>query len=181
MQYETRADSVREPEQPFRTDDDYYQGRADGIATTSAIPVAEARRELARRHGFSTWDELMALPQKEVTTDIHCVTRWSKLDTVWRGVPVTEVLDRAGVKDGVTHVMAYSDGGYTTNMPLEVITDADVLLAPESQVASALQRLGAAPFPKSRFPFLGFLATVYDHVAAHAMGRARRRDDSSPQ
>ncbi len=76
-----------------------------------------------------SWDELMALPQKEVTTDIHCVTRWSKLDTVWRGVAVTEVLDRAGVKPDVTHVMAYSDGGYTTNMPLEVITDDDVLLA----------------------------------------------------
>ena len=56
--------------------------------------------------------------------------------------------------------------------------DADVLLAPEPEVPSALQRLGAAPFPKSRFPFLGFLATVYDHVAAHAAGRARRRDES---
>jgi DMSO/TMAO reductase YedYZ molybdopterin-dependent catalytic subunit len=76
-----------------------------------------------------TWDELMALPQKEVVTDIHCVTRWSKLDTVWRGVPVTEVLDRAGVLPDVTHVMAYSDGGYTTNVPLDVIRDDDVLLA----------------------------------------------------
>src|SRR2546423_4427331 len=44
-----------------------------------------------------SWDELLALPQREVVTDIHCVTRWSKLDTVWRGVPVREVLDRAGV------------------------------------------------------------------------------------
>src|SRR5688572_20169062 len=76
-----------------------------------------------------SWDELMALPQKEVTTDIHCVTRWSKLDTVWRGVAVSDVLDRAGVLPDVTHVMAYSDGGYTTNMPLEVIRDDDVLLA----------------------------------------------------
>ncbi len=76
-----------------------------------------------------SWDELMALPQKEVTTDIHCVTRWSKLDTVWRGVPVSDVLDRAGVLPDVTHVMAYSDGGYTTNMPLEVVRDDDVLLA----------------------------------------------------
>ena len=58
-----------------------------------------------------TWDDLMALPQKEVVTDIHCVTRWSKLDTVWRGVPVSEVLDRAGVVSDATHVMAYSDGG----------------------------------------------------------------------
>src|SRR4051794_35268471 len=63
-----------------------------------------------------SWDELQALPQREVTTDIHCVTRWSKLDTVWRGVPVSELLDRAGVKPAGTHVMAYSDGGYTTNI-----------------------------------------------------------------
>jgi DMSO/TMAO reductase YedYZ molybdopterin-dependent catalytic subunit len=76
-----------------------------------------------------TWEELMALPQKEIVTDIHCVTRWSKLDTKWRGVPVSEVLSRAGVKDDVTHVMAYSDGGYTTNLPLEVVLDDDVLLA----------------------------------------------------
>jgi DMSO/TMAO reductase YedYZ molybdopterin-dependent catalytic subunit len=76
-----------------------------------------------------SWDELMALPQKEVTTDIHCVTRWSKLDTTWRGVPVSELLDRAGVKPSGTHVMAYSDGGYTTNIPLQSLLDDDVLLA----------------------------------------------------
>jgi DMSO/TMAO reductase YedYZ molybdopterin-dependent catalytic subunit len=76
-----------------------------------------------------SWDELQALPQKEVTTDIHCVTRWSKLDTVWRGVSVGELFDRAGVKPEATHVLAYSDGGYTTNMPLEVALDDDVLLA----------------------------------------------------
>jgi DMSO/TMAO reductase YedYZ molybdopterin-dependent catalytic subunit len=76
-----------------------------------------------------TWDELMALPQREVTTDIHCVTRWSKLDTVWRGVPVSELLDRAGVKPSGTHALAYSDGGYTTNVPLAALYDDDVLLA----------------------------------------------------
>jgi DMSO/TMAO reductase YedYZ molybdopterin-dependent catalytic subunit len=76
-----------------------------------------------------SWDELMALPQKDVTTDIHCVTRWSKLDTEWRGVPVRDLLERAGIKDGATHLMAYSDGGYTTNMPLDVALDDDVLLA----------------------------------------------------
>jgi DMSO/TMAO reductase YedYZ molybdopterin-dependent catalytic subunit len=76
-----------------------------------------------------SWDELQELPQKEVVTDIHCVTRWSKLDTAWRGVPVSEVLDRAGVKPSGTHVMAYSDGGYTTNIPLQALYDDDVLLA----------------------------------------------------
>ncbi len=76
-----------------------------------------------------TWDEFLALPSETITTDIHCVTRWSKLDTAWRGVLVRDVLERAGVRQSVTHVMAYSDGGYTTNLPLEVALDEDVLLA----------------------------------------------------
>src|SRR6478735_8993357 len=51
-----------------------------------------------------SWDELKALPQKEITVDIHCVTRWSKLDTTWVGVPVTSLLERAGIKESGTHV-----------------------------------------------------------------------------
>ena len=76
-----------------------------------------------------SWDELLALPQKQVVTDIHCVTRWSKLDTVWRGVAVSDLLERARVKPSGTHVMAYSDGGYTTNLPLDALYDDDVLVA----------------------------------------------------
>ena len=75
------------------------------------------------------WGELMAMPQRDVVVDIHCVTRWSKLDTAWRGVLVRDVLERAGVKPTGTHLMAYSDGGYTTNMPLAVAMDDEVLLA----------------------------------------------------
>ncbi|HEY1593919.1 MAG TPA: sulfite oxidase-like oxidoreductase [Thermoleophilaceae bacterium] len=76
-----------------------------------------------------SWDELQALPQTELKTDIHCVTRWSKLDTVWRGVRVRDLLEQAVVKPEGKFVMAYSDGGYTTNLPLEVVMDDDVLLA----------------------------------------------------
>jgi DMSO/TMAO reductase YedYZ molybdopterin-dependent catalytic subunit len=76
-----------------------------------------------------SWDELMALPQTEVVTDIHCVTRWSKLDTAWRGVRLRDLLEKARVKPSGKYVMAYSDGGYTTNLPLEVVMDDDVLLA----------------------------------------------------
>ena len=64
-----------------------------------------------------------------MVVDIPCVTRWSKLDTAWRGVLVRDVLERAGMKLTATHLMAYSDGGYTTNLPLEVVLDDDVLLA----------------------------------------------------
>jgi DMSO/TMAO reductase YedYZ molybdopterin-dependent catalytic subunit len=75
------------------------------------------------------WDELMALPQHEVTVDIHCVTRWSKLDTTWRGVRVADLLDRARVSPGGTHVLVHCDGGYTTNLPVEALRDDDVLIA----------------------------------------------------
>jgi DMSO/TMAO reductase YedYZ molybdopterin-dependent catalytic subunit len=76
-----------------------------------------------------SWEELNALPQTEVTVDIHCVTRWSKLDTTWRGVLLRALLEKARVKPEGKFVMAYSDGGYTTNLPLDVVMDDDVLLA----------------------------------------------------
>src|SRR5436190_1728389 len=76
-----------------------------------------------------SWKELNDLPQTDVVVDIHCVTRWSKLDTAWRGVLLRDLLDKARVKPEGKFVMAYSDGGYTTNLPLDVVMDDDVLLA----------------------------------------------------
>lgn len=76
-----------------------------------------------------TWDEFRALPRTTVTTDIHCVTRWSKLDTVWEGVPIREILDRAQVRPSATFVLAHAEQGYTANLPLAVLDDDDVLLA----------------------------------------------------
>jgi DMSO/TMAO reductase YedYZ molybdopterin-dependent catalytic subunit len=67
-----------------------------------------------------SWEEFQALPRETVTTDIHCVTKWSKLDTVWEGVSVDTLL--AGVETEAEYVTAFSDGGYTTNLPLEDLT-----------------------------------------------------------
>ena len=64
-----------------------------------------------------TWDELRALPNEMVTVDIHCVTKWSKLGTSWTGVSLDTLLD--GVETSADYVTAFSDGGYTTNLPLE--------------------------------------------------------------
>jgi DMSO/TMAO reductase YedYZ molybdopterin-dependent catalytic subunit len=64
-----------------------------------------------------TWKEFRALPSEEVTVDIHCVTKWSKLDTRWEGVSLDTIFD--GVETEAEYAMAYSDGGYTTNLPLE--------------------------------------------------------------
>jgi DMSO/TMAO reductase YedYZ molybdopterin-dependent catalytic subunit len=76
-----------------------------------------------------TWQQFRELPRTQVTTDIHCVTRWTKLDTLWEGVPIQHVLELAQVRPNATHVVAHSEQGYTANLPLEVLDDDDVLLA----------------------------------------------------
>ncbi len=76
-----------------------------------------------------TWDQFKALPRKTVNTDIHCVTRWSKLDTTWEGAPIQEILRLAQVRPSAKFVVAHSEQGYTANLPLEVLDDEDVLLA----------------------------------------------------
>jgi DMSO/TMAO reductase YedYZ molybdopterin-dependent catalytic subunit len=67
-----------------------------------------------------TWEQFRALPSEEVTRDIHCVTKWSKLDTVWEGVSVDTLLD--GIETSAEYVVQFCDGGYTTNLPLEDVT-----------------------------------------------------------
>jgi len=73
-----------------------------------------------------SWDQFRALPRKQVHTDIHCVTRWSKLDTTWEGVPIRAILDLAQLRPSATHVVSHAEQGYTANVPL---ADDDVLLA----------------------------------------------------
>lgn len=75
------------------------------------------------------WDEFLALPHEEKKTDIHCVTRWSKLDTVWKGVSLDKLLALAGVKPGATHIVASCYGGYTTNLPLADVQDGKAMVA----------------------------------------------------
>ncbi|TMJ98039.1 MAG: sulfite oxidase-like oxidoreductase [Actinobacteria bacterium] len=67
-----------------------------------------------------SWEEFRALASEEVRVDIHCVTRWSKLETVWAGVSVDTLLE--GVETEAAFVLGFSDGGYTTNLPLEDVT-----------------------------------------------------------
>jgi len=68
-----------------------------------------------------TWDEFRALPREPITVDIHCVTTWSKFDTRWSGVAVDTLLQ--DVETDAEFVLASCDGGYTTNVPLEDLTD----------------------------------------------------------
>jgi DMSO/TMAO reductase YedYZ molybdopterin-dependent catalytic subunit len=68
-----------------------------------------------------TWTELMAMPSQTPKVDIHCVTKWSKLDTTWRGVSLDTMLE--GVETSADYAVAVSYGGYTTNLPLEDLLD----------------------------------------------------------
>jgi DMSO/TMAO reductase YedYZ molybdopterin-dependent catalytic subunit len=74
-----------------------------------------------------TWEEFRALPTETVTKDIHCVTKWSKFDTEWEGVSVDTLLER--VEHDSAYVVAFCDGGYTTNLPIEDVTDGKAWVA----------------------------------------------------
>jgi DMSO/TMAO reductase YedYZ molybdopterin-dependent catalytic subunit len=76
-----------------------------------------------------SWAELLALPAETFTVDIHCVTKWSKLDTTWKGVSIDTLLD--GVDTEAEHATAWSDGDYTTNVPLADLTGGQAWLAYE--------------------------------------------------
>ncbi|MFB8773093.1 molybdopterin-dependent oxidoreductase [Streptomyces broussonetiae] len=130
-----------------------FEGRARGIQDrlppgqypTESFPVLSAgptpqvdtdtwsftvSDETGRSRSWS-WDEMRALPQEEPTVDIHCVTRWSKFDTTWQGVPVDVFLD-AFLEDAGTaaeFVVAESYDGYTTDLPLEDVTGGKAWLA----------------------------------------------------
>jgi DMSO/TMAO reductase YedYZ molybdopterin-dependent catalytic subunit len=76
-----------------------------------------------------SWEELHALPIEDIDTDIHCVTRWSKFGTSWRGVSLDTLF--AGVETSDDYVMAHSYSGYTTNLPLEDLLGGKAWIAVE--------------------------------------------------
>jgi DMSO/TMAO reductase YedYZ molybdopterin-dependent catalytic subunit len=76
-----------------------------------------------------TWAELLALPRVTITSDVHCVTHWSKLDNRWEGVPIREVMSRVTLRPGAKFVMVHADPDYTTNLALEDLVADDTLLA----------------------------------------------------
>ncbi len=78
-----------------------------------------------------TWDELRALPAVQWHGDIHCVTRWSKKDTLWTGVPFRTIVERAKPRASATHVLQLAGNEYTTNLPLDAMLGDDVLVAYE--------------------------------------------------
>lgn len=77
------------------------------------------------------WEEFLRLPSVDLVADFHCVTRWSKYDVRWRGVPFRALAEIVKPRPSARHVIAVSGDSYTTNLPLEAMMDDDVLLAYE--------------------------------------------------
>jgi DMSO/TMAO reductase YedYZ molybdopterin-dependent catalytic subunit len=105
------------------------------VLTYGLTPRFDPRRWTFRCYGLVerdvsfTWDEFRALPRVTLTSDVHCVTRWSKLDNVWEGVHVREIMKRVTPLPAARWIMQHADPDYTTNIALEDLVDDDVLLA----------------------------------------------------
>ena len=74
-------------------------------------------------------DELKSMPAVTLLTDIHCVTKWSKFDTTWKGVRVRDLFERAGMQAGAAYIMGHAEHGYTANLPLgDVLLDESLVV-----------------------------------------------------
>lgn len=93
-------------------------------ATWDLRVFGEVRREMRW-----TWDEFLALPTVTLKTDIHCVTRWSMFDTTWEGVSFRDFVELFGLTPAARFVIAHAENDYTTNLPLDVMLEDNVLLA----------------------------------------------------
>jgi DMSO/TMAO reductase YedYZ molybdopterin-dependent catalytic subunit len=84
---------------------------------------------LVREPAKWTWQEFRQLPAQEFVVDIHCVTKWTKLDTHWEGVSVDTLLEHVELDHQARYVTAFSDGGYTTNIPLPDLINGQAFVA----------------------------------------------------
>jgi DMSO/TMAO reductase YedYZ molybdopterin-dependent catalytic subunit len=76
-----------------------------------------------------SWEEFLQLPARSFTVDIHCVTKWSKLDTRWKGVSIDTILEYFDLHPDARYVTAFCDGGYTTNIGLTEISSGQAFVA----------------------------------------------------
>src|SRR2546421_12559161 len=123
----------RPVEDPSRVPPGQYLARDFPVLSTGPTPHPRLEEwsfaidgELDERLSW-TWEEFLALPSETVKVDIHCVTKWSKLDTTWKGVSLDTLLD--GVEHEGAYGLAFCDGGYTTNLPIEDLTGGEAGVA----------------------------------------------------
>jgi DMSO/TMAO reductase YedYZ molybdopterin-dependent catalytic subunit len=97
------------------------------LATWDLSVTGEVERELTL-----TWSQLLELPSREVTVDIHCVTRWSRFDTRFKGVHWSELAKLVSPKPSARFVIAHAEQGFTSNLPIEALEDDNALIAYEA-------------------------------------------------
>jgi DMSO/TMAO reductase YedYZ molybdopterin-dependent catalytic subunit len=134
----SRGFRSRQAEQPTKDRLPPGQYVTMGFPVLSAGPTPQIKVEswnFALQFGGSLlgkwdWAEFEALPQTTITTDIHCVTKWSKLDTTWQGVTFDDLLKAVGLaKPRARYIIAHCDGGYTTNVPVADLVDGQGMVA----------------------------------------------------
>ena len=134
----SRGFKARRQEQIFKNRLPPGQYATHDFPVLSAGPTPQTRIEnwnFSLQSGGSllgkwNWQEFEALPQTTLKTDIHCVTKWSKFDTTWRGVTFDDLLKAAGLSEAtMPYVMAHCDGGYTTNVPVKDLIGGQGMIA----------------------------------------------------
>ncbi len=120
-----------------------------------------------------TFDELIDLGLEERTTDIHCVTKWSKFDTVWRGIPIAKIIELVEPQASVTHLIAQAEYGFTTNIPYQdVLDDPTCMLAVEFD--------GKPLDPEHGYPVRFLLPHLYFWKSAKWLRGLEFRDSDAP-
>jgi DMSO/TMAO reductase YedYZ molybdopterin-dependent catalytic subunit len=140
---------------------------------TPRISLDEWRFRITTERGEEvtwTWDEFSNLQSEQVTIDIHCVTKWSKLDTTWEGVSVDTLLQ--AVDTSSAFVLAHSYGGYTTNLPLADVTGGKAWIA---------YKYGGEPLaPEHGGPARLLVPHLYLWKSAKWIHRLEMREDERP-
>jgi DMSO/TMAO reductase YedYZ molybdopterin-dependent catalytic subunit len=119
-----------------------------------------------------SFKELLEMTQVEQVCDVHCVTKWTMLDSKWTGVKVADLAARAKVKETVKHVIFEASHGYTSNVPFKEATAPNVLVA---------HRLGSAPIPRANgAPFRALVPDLYFWKSAKWLTAIRFVTDDKP-
>jgi DMSO/TMAO reductase YedYZ molybdopterin-dependent catalytic subunit len=124
--FKGRAGTAKTIKDKERVPPGQYETRDFPVLSAGPTPRTELERWNFSIYGEITedlkwsWGEFQQLPRETVTVDIHCVTKWSKLNTVWTGVSVDTLLTGINLdaQPTIGYLIAFCDGGYTTNLPL---------------------------------------------------------------
>ncbi len=120
-----RAELEAEGIDPARVPPGQYVTKRFPVLHAGVVPDVDLAdwdfniRGLVAEEKTWSWDEIRQMPTETFTHDIHCVTKWSKLDTTWEGVPVRHLWDQIEPDPSATHVLVFAYHGFTANLPIE--------------------------------------------------------------